>query len=101
HPPTIVLFTNGPELFDDTYTRYLTKVLRESFPFPEVAINLVLRAKGEAAAKASIPDGVEAAEPAEEIPVVRKLPERKKPPRPPEPPKPRKKKPTESETWDL
>ena len=47
HPPTIVLFTNGPELFDDTYVRYLTKALRDTFPFSEVAIKVVLRAKGE------------------------------------------------------
>lgn len=47
HPPTIVLFTNGPELFDDTYVRYLTKVLRDVFPFSEVAIKLLLRAKSE------------------------------------------------------
>ncbi|MCI0704854.1 MAG: ribosome biogenesis GTPase Der [Planctomycetia bacterium] len=47
YPPTIVLFTNGPELFEDTYIRYLTKVLRDTFPFAEVAIRIVLRAKGE------------------------------------------------------
>lgn len=47
HPPTIVLFTNGPELFDDSYLRYLTKSLRDNFPFSEVAIRLILRAKGE------------------------------------------------------
>ncbi len=50
HPPTIVLFTNGPELFDDSYLRYLTKSLRDQFPFSEVAIRLILRAKGEAKA---------------------------------------------------
>ncbi|MCS6864195.1 MAG: ribosome biogenesis GTPase Der [Gemmataceae bacterium] len=47
HPPTIVLFTNGPELFDDSYLRYLTKSLRDAFPFSEVALRLILRAKGE------------------------------------------------------
>src|SRR4029078_2860034 len=51
YPPTIVLFTNGPELFDKTYVRYLTKVLRDSFPCSEVAIKLVLRAKGEGVGK--------------------------------------------------
>lgn len=43
HPPTFVLFTNGPELFDDSYLRYLSRALREQFPFPEVALKLVLR----------------------------------------------------------
>ena len=107
HPPTIVLFTNGPEAFDDTYIRYLTKVLRDKFPFPEVAIKLVLRAKGEGGGK-GIPDAdtmLESAEPGDEIPVVRKLPERKKPKKvveePPPPAKPRKKKPVEPGTWEL
>ena len=45
HPPTIVLFTNGPELFDNTYQRYLLKTLRDHFRFPDVAIKLYLRAK--------------------------------------------------------
>jgi GTPase len=103
HPPTIVLFTNGPELFDDTYLRYLIKVLRESFPFPEVAIKLVLRAKGEGGGKAALSEVADSAEPGDEIPVVRKLPQRKKPKRVEEPPasKSRKKKQPESETWDL
>jgi GTP-binding protein len=47
YPPTIVLFTNGPELFDDTYVRYLTKALRDTFPYSEVAIKVVLRARNE------------------------------------------------------
>jgi GTP-binding protein len=45
YPPTIVLFTNGPELFDNTYQRYLLKTLRDHFRFPEVPIKLYLRAK--------------------------------------------------------
>jgi GTPase len=44
-PPTIVLFTNGPELFDKTYQRYLLKTLRDHFRFPDVPIKLYLRAK--------------------------------------------------------
>jgi GTP-binding protein len=47
HPPTIVLVTNGPELFDDPYQRYLLKALRDNFPFGEVSIKLVLRSKSE------------------------------------------------------
>ncbi len=45
YPPTIVLFTNGPTLFDKTYQRYLLKTLRDHFRFPDVPIKLYLRAK--------------------------------------------------------
>ncbi|MDB5307432.1 MAG: der [Gemmataceae bacterium] len=116
HPPTIVLFTNGPELFDATYVRYLTKVLRDSFSFSEVAVKLVLRAKGEGAGKVT-PDlsdedlVVESMDGTDEMPVVRKQPE--KPAKklakvelaesevPPPAPRPRKKKQPEPGTWDL
>ncbi|MGL6097272.1 MAG: ribosome biogenesis GTPase Der [Fimbriiglobus sp.] len=47
HPPTIALVTNGPDLFDDTYLRYLTKAIRDAGPFGEVAIKLIVKAKGE------------------------------------------------------
>ncbi len=43
NPPTIVLFTNGPELFDNTYQRYLVKTFRDQLPFNDVPIKLVLR----------------------------------------------------------
>ena len=45
HPPTIVVFTNGPDLFDKTYRRYLIKTLRDSFGFYDVPIKLYLRPK--------------------------------------------------------
>ncbi len=45
NPPTIVLFTNGPQLLDDTYQRYLLKIFRDQLPFREVAIKLHLRHK--------------------------------------------------------
>jgi GTPase len=45
NPPTIVLFTNGPELLDATYQRYLLKAFRKHLPFKEVPIKLHLRAK--------------------------------------------------------
>jgi GTP-binding protein len=45
NPPTIVLFTNGPQLFDRTYERYLLKFFRDHTPFAEVPIKLYLRAK--------------------------------------------------------
>ncbi|MBI2807710.1 MAG: ribosome biogenesis GTPase Der [Planctomycetes bacterium] len=47
-PPTIVLFTNGPGLFDPTYRRYLLKTLRDHFRFPDVPIKLYLRLKSQA-----------------------------------------------------
>ncbi len=45
NPPLIVLFTNGPQLFDNTYQRYLLKNLRDHLPFRDVAIKMYLRAK--------------------------------------------------------
>jgi GTP-binding protein len=45
NPPTIVLFTNGPELFDNTYQRYLLKMFRTHLPFADVPIKLYLRHK--------------------------------------------------------
>lgn len=44
-PPTIVLMTNGVELFDPPYLRYLLKVFREQLPYKEVPIRLILRDK--------------------------------------------------------
>jgi len=43
NPPTIVLFTNDPELFDNTYQRYLLKTFRDQLPFIDVPIRLCLR----------------------------------------------------------
>ncbi|MDY3556498.1 ribosome biogenesis GTPase Der [Gemmata sp. JC717] len=105
NPPTIVLFTNGPELFEQTYVRYLTKTLRDTFPFPEVAIKVVLRAKGEGGRRAADEEPVaEMSDADEEVPIVRAP--RPAPPEPveesePEPaPRPRKKS-RGSETWDF
>jgi len=62
HPPTIVLITNGPDLFDATYQRYLVKALRDHFPFREVAIKLVLRQRGESSGgQANLPELAELA----------------------------------------
>jgi GTP-binding protein len=112
HPPTVVLFTNGPDLFDDTYVRYLTKCLRDAFPFSEVAIRVILRAKGESGGHRR-GDGEDAPPPAPvtedsgEMQILRNPP-RPAPPPEPEPggeptsgPKPRKKKPGNPDTWDF
>ncbi|MFL5328930.1 MAG: ribosome biogenesis GTPase Der [Gemmataceae bacterium] len=45
NPPTIVIFTNGPQLFDNTYQRYLLKHFRDHLPFREVPIQLYLRSR--------------------------------------------------------
>jgi GTP-binding protein len=45
NPPLLVLFTNGPQLFDNTYQRYLLKNLRDHLPFRDVAVKMYLRAK--------------------------------------------------------
>jgi GTP-binding protein len=50
HPPTLVLVTNGPDLFDRTYIKYLTKTVRDAFEFGEVPIRVILKTKGEASA---------------------------------------------------
>jgi GTP-binding protein len=44
-PPTIVMIVNKPELFKSEYERYLLNRLRESTPFEEVPIRLVIRAR--------------------------------------------------------
>jgi GTP-binding protein len=44
-PPTIVLFTNGPELFDPPYQRYLLGFFRDHLPFRDIPIKLYLRHK--------------------------------------------------------
>jgi GTP-binding protein len=55
NPPTVVLFTNGPELFDNTYQRYLLKTIRDRLAFADVPIKLYLRHKrrGERAPEAA------------------------------------------------
>jgi GTP-binding protein len=45
NPPTIVLFTNGPDLFDNTYQRYLLNAFRDQLPFKDIPIKLHLRHK--------------------------------------------------------
>jgi GTP-binding protein len=108
HPPTIVLFTNGPELFEEPYVRYLTKALRDAFPFSEVAIKVLLRARGEGSRPApeeepaeSVPTHNEDDE--DEAPIMRS-PKPRAEPEPPEDDEPDqrpRKKPRGSETWDF
>lgn len=44
-PPTIALVVNRPELFTANYERFLLNRFREEFPYPEVPIRLVVRAR--------------------------------------------------------
>lgn len=44
-PPTLVLVVNDPQLFTHNYERYLMNRLRESLPFEEVPVRLILRSR--------------------------------------------------------
>ena len=44
-PPTTVVFCNDPELFSDTYRRYLERHFRKSLGFDGTPIRLILRAR--------------------------------------------------------
>jgi len=44
-PPTIVLFVNDPELFGDSYRRYIERQFRESLGFTGTPIRLLWRGK--------------------------------------------------------
>jgi GTP-binding protein len=42
-PPTIVLFVNNPDYFDQAYSRFIVNRMRDILPYPEVPIRLVIR----------------------------------------------------------
>lgn len=44
-PPTLVMKVNDPEIFDDSWLRYLLGYLRENLPIKEVPIKLYLRSR--------------------------------------------------------
>jgi len=71
YPPTIVLFTNGPQLFDHTYLRYLTKALRDHLPFRDVPIKLYLRNKRRDDAESDAPKVVKPKRAASKLPARR------------------------------
>lgn len=64
NPPLLVLFTNGPQLFDNTYQRYLLKNLRDYLPFRDVAIKMYLRGRPRVEDKEHEEENVPAAKPA-------------------------------------
>ncbi len=43
NPVTILMFVNKPELFDDSYRRYITGRLHSMLPIPEVPVRLLAR----------------------------------------------------------
>ncbi|MEM9372332.1 MAG: ribosome biogenesis GTPase Der [Planctomycetota bacterium] len=45
NPPTLVLVVNDPDRFTNNYERYMMNRFRETLPFDEVPIRLILRAK--------------------------------------------------------
>ena len=45
HPPTITIFVNHPELFDQGYQRYLINQFRQHLPYEEVPIKLLIRGR--------------------------------------------------------
>src|SRR5206468_10739185 len=47
NPPTLVLFTNGHDVFSELYQRYLIKCLHDELPYAEIPIRLMWRVKGE------------------------------------------------------
>jgi GTP-binding protein len=46
-PPTVVLFVNNAEFFDEAYQRFMINRFRELLPYAEVPIKLQIRGKGE------------------------------------------------------
>jgi GTP-binding protein len=43
-PPTIVLFVNHPDLFTQSYRRFIENRMRDELPFAEVPIRILFRA---------------------------------------------------------
>ena len=97
-PPTIVLFTNGPDLFDDIYRRYLLKVFRDHLPFPEVPIKLDFRSKQGLGKRG---DDEEATEEMAAAAAGPPKPVRKAKPVAVRAPRPKKKKAEKAELWDV
>ncbi|MDX2016574.1 MAG: ribosome biogenesis GTPase Der, partial [Planctomycetota bacterium] len=53
-PPTITLVVNKPEMFVNAYQRYILNRIRETLPFAEVPIRLVIRGRRRDEAKAGL-----------------------------------------------
>ena len=57
-PPTIALIVNDPDLVAASYQRFMVNRLRELLPYDEVPIKLLIRARGEGAARRGEKDEV-------------------------------------------
>jgi GTPase len=101
-PPTIVLFVNDPELFDEPYRRFLMKHFRNALPFGEVPINLEVRSRHDRRKKNSEPVENPMGKPVFDmvIPVEQKRPEIMEP-QVVKPPKKKKPRDERSELWDI
>ncbi|MCA9083173.1 MAG: ribosome biogenesis GTPase Der [Planctomycetaceae bacterium] len=55
-PPTIVVKCNEPELFDESWKRYLLGFLREVSPFQEVPIRMIMRSRSDVDLEMELPD---------------------------------------------
>lgn len=47
YPPTIGIFVNHPDLFDNNYERFIINRMRDELPFSEVPIKLLVRGRKE------------------------------------------------------
>src|SRR5262249_46382142 len=73
NPPTIVLFTNSPDLFDNTYHRYLMKEIRDRLgAFRDIPIKLHLRRKSREDDGTALDEGDTASIPPEEQPTPKR-----------------------------
>ncbi len=77
NPPSIVLMTNGPELFDNTYLRYIEKTFRDQLPFTEVPIKLTIRSR-HGATGPSVEEREEATTPASAAPAKKRSAKRER-----------------------
>ncbi|MEZ6143064.1 MAG: ribosome biogenesis GTPase Der [Zavarzinella sp.] len=93
-PPTIVLFTNGPDLFDEPYQRYLLGYFRKHLPFAEVPIKLDFRHRSTIAGKGNKMPAMDDVFSTKAEKETAAGTESKKKPRPP-------KKSKKSELWDV
>lgn len=56
YPPTIGIFVNHPDLFDNNYERFIINRMRDELPFSEVPIKLLVRGRKELPSDAPTPN---------------------------------------------
>ena len=95
-PPTIAFVVNEPDLFDETYLRYLIKAIRDNGPFGEVPIKIILKPRSQDGPGGSREGDREDEGTAVEKPAAKKAVVKK-----PLAPRKKKKKPTGPKTWNV